>query len=117
MSALLYMQLVINIGYYNSNMKRSFIILAFVICTTVSVVIVDLTASHTGPQPYPQIWQGQVSDTTTIIFSDSITKIFMMGNEVFINIVNDSTAILWSPSNRTVHIGTDISEIKIKRDH
>jgi hypothetical protein len=98
-------------------MRLGLVFLVLAVCFAFADVIVELTASHTGPQPYPQIWQGQVSDTTTIIFSDSITKIFMTGNEVFINIVNDSTAILWSPSNRTVHIGTDISEIKIKRDH
>jgi hypothetical protein len=98
-------------------MRLGLVFLVLAVCFAFADVIVELTASHTGPQPYPQIWQGQVSDTTTIIFSDSITKIFMMRNEVFINIVNDSTAILWSPSNRTVHIGTDTSEIKIKRDH
>jgi hypothetical protein len=68
-------------------------------------VIIELTASHTGPQPYPQFWQGQVRDRVVISYPDSITKIFMKGNEVSICIIDDSTAVLWSPSNRTVHVG------------
>jgi hypothetical protein len=60
-------------------MKYGFIALAFVmvICTTVDAVIVELTASHTGPNPYPEIWHGQVQDTVTIAFSDSIAKIYI----------------------------------------
>lgn len=70
-----------------------------------SAAIVELTTSHTGPQPYPQFWQGQVRDTVTIEIPAGITKIFMKGNEVSILVLNDSTAVLWSPSNRTVHVG------------
>jgi hypothetical protein len=70
-----------------------------------SATIVELTASHTGPQPYPQFWQGQVADTVVIEIPADITKTFMKGNAVSILVLNDTTAVLWSPSNRTVHVG------------
>lgn len=71
-----------------------------------SATIVELTASHQGPQPYDQFWQGQVRDTVMIVIPQGITKIFMKGNEVSIQVMpGDSTAVLWSPSNRTVHVG------------
>ena len=76
-------------------------------CLAAADVIVELTASHTGPQPYPQIWQGQVRDTVEIAVPDSVTKIFMKGNEVSIVVLGDSVMLVWSPSNRTVHIGAE----------
>lgn len=63
-------------------MKKVFCILLLLVSAAMALTIVELTASHTGPQPYPQIWQGQVDDTVWVAVPDSVTKIYMMGNEV-----------------------------------
>jgi hypothetical protein len=70
-------------------------------------VIVELTAVHSGGIPYPQIWQGQVEDTVEIVIPDSVTKIWVRGNEVQVCVEGDSIMCVWSASMRTVHIGAE----------
>ncbi len=88
-------------------MKKVLYTLLFLTSAAMALTIVELTASHTGPQPYPQIWQGQVDDTVMVAIPDSVTKIFMMGNEVQVCVVGDSIMWVWSASKRTVHIGAE----------
>lgn len=88
-------------------MKRSLYLAALAACLAAADVIVELTAPHTGPQPYPQIWQGQVDDTVWVAVPDSVTKIYMMGNEVQVCVQGDSVMWVWSASTRTVHIGAE----------
>lgn len=88
-------------------MKKVFCILLLLVSAAMALTIVELTASHTGPQPYPQIWQGQVDDTVWVAVPDSVTKIYMMGNEVQVCVQGDSVMWVWSASTRTVHIGAE----------
>jgi len=82
------------------------LIWVFAFAFLASATIVELTASPQGPQPYPQFWQGQVRDTVTIEIPAGITRVFIKGNDVSVCILpGDSLAVLWSPSNRTVHVG------------
>lgn len=88
-------------------MKKVFCILLLLVSAAMALTIVELTAPHTGPQPYPQIWQGQVDDTVWVAVPDSVTKIYMMGNEVQVCVQGDSVMWVWSASTRTVHIGAE----------
>lgn len=88
-------------------MRKACFTLLLCLSTVFALTIVELTASHTGPQPYPQIWQGQVDDTVVIEIPDSMSKIFMMGNGVQVCVEGDSVMWVWSASKRTVPIGAE----------